>query len=95
MGFQLVHIAVQKVDSLFQCAQERVFFFFHHAGDKLLLSRKFGISLPHFLNQNRQKLIQESFFLIEESIGIAHSTTQNATDDIARLGITRQLSVGN
>ena len=53
--FQLVHVTIEEVYALFQCAKKGIFLFFHHAADEFLLRRKFGVSLPHFVHQNRQE----------------------------------------
>ena len=41
------------------------------------------------------ELEQERILLVEEGIGIANGTSQNTTDNVACLGITGQLTVGN
>jgi len=92
---ELLHVAVEHLDALFQGAQEAVLLFFHHAADQLLLCRQLGIGLPHFLHENGDELEHERTSLVEERIGISHGPSQDASDDISRLGISGQLSVGN
>ena len=92
---EFVHVAVEQIDAFVKCAQERVFLLFHHTGNELLLGRQFGIGSTHLLHQYGHQLIHESFFPIEERVGIAHGPAQNASDHVAGLGIGRQLPIGN
>ena len=43
VGHQFVHGAIEQVDALVEGAQERLFLFFHHAADEVLLRGQFGI----------------------------------------------------
>ena len=95
MRFQLVHIAIEKVDAFLQGTQERILLFFHYAADKLLLSGQLRIGLAHFLYQNGQQLIHKGFMLTQEGVSITHGTAQDTANDITSLGIAGQLSVGN
>ena len=95
VSLQLVHGTVEQVDTTLQGAQERIFFFLHDATDELLLGLQFGEGVAHLLNEHGQQLIEECFALAEERIGIAHGTAQDAADDVAGLGIRRQLAIGN
>ena len=95
VGFQFIHRTVKKVDAPIKSAQEGIFFLFHHTSDKITLCGKFGERIAHLLDEDRQQLVQESFSLVEESIGIADSTAKNTADNVSCLGIGRQLTVGN
>ena len=92
--FQLVHSAVEQVDAFLKGAQERVFLFFHYAANELLLCRQLGVGSAHFLYKDGQQLIQEGLFLAEEGVGVAHGTTQDATNDVSCLGVAGQLAIG-
>ena len=95
VSLQLVHGTVQQVDATLQRAQERVFLLFHDAADELLLGLQFGEGVAHLFNQYGQQLVEESFLLAEERVGIAHGTAQDAANHVAGLGVRRQLAVGN
>ena len=60
-----------------------------------MLGRKFGIGGAHLCDKNRDEPVDEGLFLVEEGIGIAHGAAQDAADDIASLGIARQLAVSD
>ena len=95
VSLQLVHGTVEQVDTTLQGAQEGIFFFLHDTADELLLGLQFGEGIAHLLNEHGQQLIEECFALAKERIGIAHGTPQDAADDVAGLGIRRQLAIGN
>ncbi len=59
------------------------------------MCNEFGISLAHLGNECRQQQVHEGVFLTEEGVGIANGTAQDAADNVACLGIGRQLTVGN
>ena len=92
---QLVHGSVEQVDAVGECAQEGVFLFLHHAADELLLGLQLGEGVAHLLHQYGQQLVEKCLFLVEERVGVAHSTAQNAADDVAGLSVGRQLAVGD
>ena len=92
---QLFHLLIQKADTRLQRAEESVFFFLDNLFNQDLLGNQFGISIAHLLDQHRQELIHERLFLSEERISVTHGTAQDAADDVARLGIRRQLPVGD
>ena len=95
VGTKFVHGTIQQIDSALKCTQEGVFLLLHHTADELLLGLQFGEGVAHFVDEYGQELIEEGFALTEECVGIAHGTTQNATDHVAGLCIRGQLSVGN
>ena len=86
---------VEQADAILQGAQEAVLLLLHHLHDEVLLGRQFGEGLSHLLNERGHEGIHESLLLSQEGITIAYGTSEDASDDIARLGIARQLSVGD
>ena len=92
---QSLHSTVEHVDALVECAQERVFLFLHYMGDKLALCHQFGIGTAHLLNKYGEQTEDKCLFLVEEGVGVAHGTAQDAAYHIAGLGVAGQLSVGN
>ena len=92
---KLLHSLVEQRDALVEGAEEGVLLFLDDAADELLLSLQFGEGVAHLLDERRQELVEESLFLTEEGIGVAHGAAQDAADDIAGLGIARQLAVGD
>ena len=81
--------------TLVERAQEGFFLLLHHAGNERLLSLQFGEGVAHLLDERGQQLVEESLFLSEERVGIAHGAAQDAADNIAGLGIRWQLTVGD
>ena len=94
LSLEFLHSIANHRDALFQCAQERVFLLLDHLGDELLLGFQFGESVTHFVHQCRHELVDESLFLSQEGVCIAHGTAQDAADDISCLCIGGQLTVG-
>ena len=95
MCLQFIHGPIQQVDTTVEGTQEGVFLFLDDTGDQLLLSLQFRIGFAHLMYQCGNELEQERILLVEEGIGIAYGTAQNTTDNVACLGITGQLTVGN
>ena len=95
LSLQFVHSIIQHRNTLVEGTQERIFLFLDHLGNQCLLRLQFGEGVAHLVNQCGNELIEETFLLSEECVGIAHCTAQNATNHVASLGIRRQLSVGN
>ena len=95
IGLELFHVGIEQIDTLFERAEERVFFFFHHTTDQLLLGRKLGIGAAHLLNQYGNELKHEGRLLIQERVSVANSPAQDATDDVTGLSIAGQLAIGN
>ena len=93
LGF--LNQSVEQIDTRCQSAEEAIFLFLDNAGDELLLRNKFGIGSTHFFHEGRDELIDESSFLIQESVGVAHCTAQDTANDITRFRITGQLTVSN
>ena len=92
---QLFHRLIEHIDAFVERTQKRILFLFHHTGNQLALRRQFGVGPTHFLNHCGQQFIEERLTLLEESVGIAYRTAQDAANDVARLRIARQLSVGD
>ena len=95
LSLEGVHSVVQHADTLFEGAEERLFLFLNHLGDKLLLGLQLGEGTAHLGNECWNKLVQETILLIQEGIGITYGTAQDTTDNITCLGIRRQLTVGD
>ena len=95
MSLQFVHSAVEQVDALVECAEERVFLFLHHAAYEFTLCHEFRISASHLAYEYRQELVDERLFLSEERVSVAHCTAQYASDYVSSLCVAWQLSVGN
>ena len=91
----LLHRLVEQGNSLVERAQERVFLFLDDLSDERLLCFQFGEGVAHLIDEHGQQFVQKCLFLTEESIGVAHGTTQNSANHIACLRISGQLSVGN
>ncbi len=89
------HCLAEQADALVERAQEGVLFLLHDLDDKLALCFKLGICPSHLAYEHGHELVDECFFLSEERVGIARGAAQDAADDVACLGIARQLSVGN
>ena len=86
---------VEHSDSVFESAQERIFFFLDDADDEFALCGKFRIGLAHRFNQGVYQAIHECLFLVEERIGIADSAAQDAAYDVAGFGVGGELGVGD
>ena len=93
LSLEFIHSIIEHADTFIKGTQERVFFFLNNLRDQLLLSLQLGEGITHLSNEGRHKLMQETILLSQERISIAHSTTKDATNDIASLRIRRQLSV--
>ena len=95
VGLELVHLAVEEVDALVEGAEETVLLLLDHAGDELALGWQLGIGRAHLLDQDIDEAEHKGLFLTEEGVGVADGTAQDAADDVASLGIARQLAVGD
>ena len=95
LSLQGGHAVVEHTDAAVEGAEERVFLFLDDAGDEFALGWKLGIGGAHLGHKRGHKLIDEGLFLVEEGVGKANGTAQNATDDVAGLGIRGQLSISN
>ena len=95
MGLELVHLAVEEVDALVEGAEETVLLLLDHAGDELALGWQLGIGSAHLLDQDIDEAEHKGLFLTEEGVGVADGTAQDAADDVASLGVARQLAVGD
>ena len=94
-GLRVGHHLVEELDARLQRAQEALFLFLHHLVDEFALCHQLGVGLAHLLSERGQQQVHERALLTQECVGVAHSTAQDATDDIARLGVGGQLAVGN
>ena len=86
---------LDEFHACFKRAQERVFLFFAHMLDKGGLGRKFRIGSSHALYERVNEAIHECFAHAQERVAVAHSAAQDAADDVARLGIAGQLTIGD
>ena len=93
VGLYFCHGFVEQGDTLVEGAQEAVFLFLDDLGDELLLGLQLGEGVAHLFHQGGHETVEESFFLSEEGVGIAHGTAQDAADDVACLCIRGQLTV--
>ena len=93
--FAASNFFLQQLNTLVERAQEGIFLFFDDAGNELLLRFEFGEGIAHFIDEHGQEFIEKRIFLTQERVGIAHGTTQDATNHVACLGVARQLAVGN
>ncbi len=89
------HDSIHTLNAIFEGAEEAVLLFLDDTYDKLILSLKLWISITHSLDENWQKLIEESFLLSEVSICVTYGTTEDTTDHVTGLGIRRQLAICN
>ena len=95
VGFELVHVNAQQLDAFLKRAQETVFLLLDDLCDELLLLAKLWVGTAHLMHEHGNEFIHECALLVEECIGIANGTTQDATDDVAGLGVAGQLTVGD
>ena len=51
--------------------------------------------MSHFGYEGRHELVYEGAAAVEECVGVAYGTAQDAADHVACLGIRWQLAVGN
>ena len=95
LGTGLRDDVLQESDTRGQSAEERLFLLLHHLANELLLRAQLGIGIAHLGHQRRQQAVDECFLLAQERIGVTHGAAQDAADDVARLGVRRQLAVGD
>ena len=93
LGFR--HDSFKETDAGGEGAEETLFFFLHDSSDEHLLCFEFGIGVTHFFHKSGNEFAEEGFALSEESVGVANGTAKDATNDVARLGVGGQLTVGN
>ena len=93
--FHFVHRLVEHRYSLVERTEEGFLLFLDDTADERLLRLQLGIGIAHFVDERRDEFEHECLFLFQERVCIADGTAQDASDDIARLCITGQLSVGN
>ena len=83
----LVDDTLQEFDAVFQRAEERTLLLLHHLHHQFLLSSNLGESITHLVHKRRHKFVDECFLLTKERVAVAHSTAQDATNHITRLGV--------
>ena len=89
------HSLVKQGDTLVEGTEERVLLLLDDAADERLLGLQLGEGVAHLLDERGQQLIQEGLLLSKERVGVAYGTAQDAADDVAGLGVARQLTVGD
>ena len=89
------HNLLDEFHARFQSAKESILFFLSDVLDKVGLSLDFGVSLTHAINEGVNKAIHERLAETQESVTITHSTAQDATYDVACLGVAGQLAVSH
>ena len=91
----LFHHATEQLDTVFECAKERILFFLHHLHDEVFLCRKFWEGISHLVDERRHKFVDECLLLSKERVAIADCTTKDSTNHVSCLGIAWQLTISN